>query len=116
MPGLAIVKSPAPPGEVLTLAEAAAFLRVSDDGLRHDAQSGSVPCRVVAGEWRFSRSGLLAWLSHPTPAAEPARTGAELVRRIAKIRERSSFPETEEEAEAFLAEIYAARKADPVGR
>ncbi|MGL6096643.1 MAG: helix-turn-helix domain-containing protein [Fimbriiglobus sp.] len=58
------------PAEVLTLAEAAAFLRVSDAGLRVDAEAARVPGRVVAGEWRFARAVLLDWLARPEPPAE----------------------------------------------
>jgi len=47
---------------VMTLAEAAAFLRVSDEGLRNDAESGHVPARKMAGKWRFVKSTLLQWL------------------------------------------------------
>lgn len=106
---------PVPPAEVLTLAEAAAFLRVPEEGLRQDAAAGRVPGRLIAGQWRFVKEALLDWLSQPEPQPGRAKTGAELVERIRAIRERSQFPETEEEAEAFLAGIYAARKADRVG-
>src|SRR5687767_490294 len=52
--------------EVLTLAEAAALLRVSEDGLKGDADAGKLPGRFVAGEWRFSKTALLAWLASAT--------------------------------------------------
>jgi excisionase family DNA binding protein len=52
---------------VLTLAEAAAFLRVSEEGLRKDADDGRLPGRLVGGEWRFVRQALLEWLSAATP-------------------------------------------------
>ena len=51
---------------VLTLAEAAELLRVSEDGLRADAVADRVPGRLVAGEWRFWRDSLLAWLGGPS--------------------------------------------------
>lgn len=60
---------PAPPPDVLTLDAAAAFLHVSADGLRADAENGLVPGRKVGGEWRFSRGGLLAWLAGPSFSA-----------------------------------------------
>jgi excisionase family DNA binding protein len=67
---------PKPPslGEVLTLAEAAAYLRVSEAGLEADARSGRLPARRVDGEWRFHRSGLAGWLSAApgTPGDTPA--------------------------------------------
>jgi excisionase family DNA binding protein len=107
---------PVPAGDVLTLAEAATFLRVPTETLRADVIGGRVPGRLVGNEWRFARSALVAWLSQPEPPiAKPARTGRELVEHLKRINAESPFRETEEEAEAFLAKIYAARKADPVG-
>lgn len=49
--------------QVLTLAEAAEFLRVDQDFLGEAAAHGEVPGRVVAGEWRFFRGALTAWLA-----------------------------------------------------
>jgi len=60
---------PAP--EVLTLAEAAKFLRVTEAGLLTDAVAGRVPARRVAGEWRFGRARLLAWLGDGQPLVSP---------------------------------------------
>lgn len=48
--------------EVLTSAEAAAFLRLAETGLVEAAARDEVPGRLIAGEWRFSRVGLLDWL------------------------------------------------------
>ena len=50
-------------GEVMTLEEAAALLRVNDAAIREQAETGLVPARRLGEEWRFSRSALLAWLS-----------------------------------------------------
>jgi excisionase family DNA binding protein len=49
--------------EVLTLAQAAELLQVSEDGLAAMAEAGELPGRRVAGEWRFSHAALLAWLA-----------------------------------------------------
>lgn len=91
---------PPPMGEVFTLTDAAAFLRVSEEGLKADAVIGRVPGRFVAGEWRFVRGTLLAWLSQPekqasTPKAVPSNS----------LR----LEETPEEYEAFMASIQAFR-------
>jgi excisionase family DNA binding protein len=59
--------------DILTLQEAAEFLRVSAEDLSKDASEGHVPARRVAGEWRFSRSALLAWLNAPTPQPTSGR-------------------------------------------
>jgi excisionase family DNA binding protein len=48
--------------EVLTLTEAASLLRVDEDELREAAQSGDLPGRQIAGQWRFSSTALMAWL------------------------------------------------------
>lgn len=61
-------------GEILTAQEAADYLAISVRTLRRMTKAGVVPGQKIGGEWRFSRSGLLAWLSHRTyiPAALPA--------------------------------------------
>ena len=48
---------------VLTLDEAAELLRVDGETLVERADSGELPGRRLAGEWRFSREALLAWLA-----------------------------------------------------
>lgn len=53
--------SPALP-EVLTLDEAARFLRVEPQVLAELAASASVPARSVHGQWRFLRAALADWL------------------------------------------------------
>jgi excisionase family DNA binding protein len=48
---------------VLTLDEAAELLRVDPKQMQKLAANGEVPGRKVGAEWRFSRTGLLNWLS-----------------------------------------------------
>ncbi|MBM4089682.1 MAG: helix-turn-helix domain-containing protein [Planctomycetes bacterium] len=55
--------------EVLTLAEAAAFLRVAEEQLGELAAQQEIPGRQIGGEWRFLRLALANWL------ATPARKG-----------------------------------------
>ncbi len=50
--------------EVLTLDEAAKYIRVSDKTLREMARSGRIPGQKVGREWRFLRDALRAWLQH----------------------------------------------------
>jgi hypothetical protein len=52
----------APPNEVMTLPEAAVFLRLGEAELERSAAESEVPARRIAGQWRFSRTALLAWL------------------------------------------------------
>src|SRR5947209_20444441 len=55
------------PGEVLTLAEAAAYLRFPEaDGLRLVDEQG-LPARRLAKEWRFLKAAIQQWLSTPPP-------------------------------------------------
>ncbi len=54
--------------EVLNLAEAAHFIRVSEKTLRNMARSGRIPCRKVGREWRFLRYSLEEWLAGVGPA------------------------------------------------
>ena len=67
-----------PTGEVLTLAEAAAFLRVEAEELRRAADAGRVPGRAIGAEWRFVKATLVEWLSQPETRSGPARTNREL--------------------------------------
>ena len=51
--------------EVLTLAEAAAWLRVSEEVLHEAATMGAVPGRMINVFWVFSREALLEWINKP---------------------------------------------------
>src|SRR4051794_38013616 len=67
-PGLPVgsqVFWPARPPEVLTAAEAAALLQVPEGAVDELAERGELPGRRIAGEWRFAREALIAWLSAP---------------------------------------------------
>jgi excisionase family DNA binding protein len=48
--------------EVLTLAEAAAYLRVSEDALRKLAADRAIPSQRIDQEWRFLKRALADWL------------------------------------------------------
>jgi excisionase family DNA binding protein len=56
---------------VLTLREAAGFLRVSQTALDRMAEDGDVPGMMVDGKWRFTRPALEEWL-----CSQPKRKGA----------------------------------------
>lgn len=98
----------AAPPEVLTLAEAAAFLRVSEAGLNADADAGRVPGRLVAGEWRFVKATLLAWLSTP----ESKERDANWKERLLSV---AGSWEDDPTVDAMVEEIYRERKRHPVG-
>jgi len=60
VPGVRII-------EVLTLTEAAEYLRVTEDALLALANQNAVPARKIGGEWRFLKRALADWLEF-TPA------------------------------------------------
>jgi excisionase family DNA binding protein len=58
---------PAPAaGEVLTLAEAAAYLRLSEAEVTNLVHSQGLPGRAVGGGWRFLKTALQDWLRTPS--------------------------------------------------
>jgi len=61
--------------EVMTLGEAAQLLRVDEQSLRQSAERGELPSRLIAGEWRFSRDALLAWLGGSCAAGDRPEHG-----------------------------------------
>lgn len=84
--------------DVLTLTEAAAYLRLSESDVRMEAESGRLKGRAVGGDWRFVREDVLKWIRTPRPVSAL----------------KPELEETEEEFEAFLATIRA--QADEVDR
>jgi excisionase family DNA binding protein len=55
-----------PVNEVLTLAEAAAYLRLSEAQVVDLVHSQNLPGRFTGSEWRFLKAGLDDWLRTPT--------------------------------------------------
>jgi len=53
--------------DVLTLEEAARFIRVSERTLGQLARNSKVPCQRVGREWRFLRTALESWLAREMP-------------------------------------------------
>lgn len=68
-----LAKSPAAangvpePADVMTLAEAAAYLRVSEENIVRMVHDQDLPGRFVADGWRFLGSALREWLAKPMP-------------------------------------------------
>ncbi len=100
------VHAPAP--EVLTLAEAAAFLRTTEAAVRAELVSGRLGGRLLAGEWRVSKAAVLTWLAVPAPRP---LTGAELAEHAKAVKAKHGFSETDAEVETFLATVRANRQA-----
>jgi excisionase family DNA binding protein len=86
--------------DVLTLAEAASYLRLPEDAVRAEAEAGRLVGQNVRGEWRFVRAGVAAWLQTPL--------------RPKTVSTRPRVEETQEEYDAFMAVIRAQR--DEVNR
>jgi predicted DNA-binding transcriptional regulator AlpA len=57
--------------EVLTLNEAAAFLRLEQDEVVRLIREQGLPARLACTEWRFLQSAIRDWLS--TPIARPSK-------------------------------------------
>ncbi|HUG92281.1 MAG TPA: helix-turn-helix domain-containing protein [Planctomycetaceae bacterium] len=53
--------------EVLTLREAAEYLRAAEDDVLELATRGDLPGRKIKDEWRFHRRALADWLCRPSP-------------------------------------------------
>ena len=59
---------------VLTLPEAARFLRLTPQVLTEQALMGSIPGRRIGSEWRFLKSALNDWLT-----AKPVKSNREAI-------------------------------------
>jgi len=66
--------------EVLTLQEAAIFLRIEQNELENLAIRNALPGRLVGTEWRFSKTALLNWLSGQEIKQEPVLSVYEMSR------------------------------------
>jgi excisionase family DNA binding protein len=53
--------------DVLTLDEAAAYLRVAPDAVLRMIGDEQLPARRFGADWRFSKSAVHAWLGTPGP-------------------------------------------------
>jgi excisionase family DNA binding protein len=94
-----------PGGEVLTLAEAAAYLRLPESEVTRLVFDQSLPGRYTGTEWRFFKTAIQQWLSQPPPMpskeAQLAVAGSlkddpDLVPMVAEIYRRRGRPITED--------------------
>src|SRR5438105_3171152 len=81
--------------DVLTLEEAAAYLRVGAENVLHMAVTENLPGRKIGTEWRFLKSALREWLS-------PCPRNSGLLGQLGKIKDDPYI-------EDMLADIYARR-------
>jgi excisionase family DNA binding protein len=62
----AAVKNGVPePADVLTLAEAAAYLRATEEEVLYALRTQGLPGREIGGQWRFLKTCLQKWLEGP---------------------------------------------------
>jgi hypothetical protein len=97
-PQLAAVNGP--PGEVLTLAEAAAYLRLAEKDVLAAASTQGLPGRLVAGKWRFLKSAIQQWLNVSQPTEE--------MRKAAQLAAAGSWRD-DPDLEDMVEEIYRRR-------
>lgn len=74
-----------PSSEVMTLAEAAAFLKVTDEDILQAVRDQGMPGRQVGSQWRFCRRAIQRWLRRAESATQK-RKEAQLA-LIGKYRE-----------------------------
>jgi excisionase family DNA binding protein len=83
------------PSEILTLAEAAAYLRVPEEDVLRSVREQGLPARQMGSGWRFLKAAVQDWL-----AAPPGKRG--LLSQIGALKD---DPHREE----MLREIYERR-------
>src|SRR5262249_14454556 len=66
-----------PSGEVLTLAEAAAYLRLGEADVLRLVDEQALPARRLGDQWRFLKAAIQQWLSAGSPTME-SRKAAQL--------------------------------------
>jgi hypothetical protein len=87
--------------EVLTLQEAAEFLRLPPETVERQALQGNIPGQLIEGSWRFLHAALEDWLRHQDQRAV-------LLRQAGALADDDSLPE-------LLESIYQARGRPEVG-
>src|SRR5262249_38055388 len=92
--------------DVLTLSEAAAYLRVSEDVLQQLATERMIPARQIGPEWRFLKKAIQDWLS-----CDPLV--AELERRLAGKPHSTNGPRAKNPANQWLLDLAGAWKDFP---
>ena len=64
---------PHDPPEVMNAEQAGEFLQIDQAEVVKLAESGKLPGRKLGAAWRFSRAGLVAWLSSPEKPEKPEK-------------------------------------------
>jgi excisionase family DNA binding protein len=95
MPQAIEAEIPQPTREVLTLEEAAGYLRVSEADVIDLAARQELPGRKIGDQWRFLKQGLADWLLGPNGRDR-------LLRHAGKMKD-------DPDLEAMLKSIYESR-------
>lgn len=98
MPSIPAANGPA--GDVLTLAEAAVYLRLPEAEVVRLATAEGLPGRLLGSEWRFFKGALQQWLSVSQPTAA--------MRKAALVAAAGTFKE-DPDLEDLVEEIYRRR-------
>jgi excisionase family DNA binding protein len=85
-----------PSGEVLTLADAAAYLRLSETEVVGLVHSQGLPGRCIASEWRFLKAAVQHWLAAASPTWETRK--AAILELAGKYKEDPDLEKIVEEA------------------
>ena len=100
---------------VLTLTEAAGFLRVSDKALADKAMAGEVPARQIGGEWRFLHQALVDWLYAGAGESANGVPGPPLTGSKVAVFRHFGILRDHDDLEATLAHLAEQREAWPGG-
>jgi hypothetical protein len=104
--------------EVLTLDEAARFMRLEVDELEDLALRDAVPTRRVGDRWRFNREALLAWINGDwtliATSIPPSALGRITGTGTAPIESETSAPRSDAAPEEPIGEAPEERTADEV--
>lgn len=89
-----------PRGEVLTLSEAAAYLRLSEAEVLRLVEEQALPARRLGKEWRFLKAAIQQWLATASPTWEM---------RKAALLELAGKYKDDPDLEQIVAEAYRRR-------
>lgn len=96
---ISVVRSDKGMVDVLTLAEAAKYLRVSETAVLQAIDEQNLPARRVGKDWRILKSAIQQWLLAP----QTRRTGKAVLQSLAGVWK------GDPSVEPMLAEIYRQR-------
>jgi excisionase family DNA binding protein len=104
-----VATAPPSPFDVLTPAQAAAYLQVGEDVVLREAEGGRLPGRKLGAEWRFLRHAIAEWLRSAPAGEAPPKSSKDRIREVIGVWK------DDPTVDAMIDEIYRQRKADPVG-